>query len=477
MLKGKGKGKGVDQDSAEAVKWYRKAAQQGDAKAQVALGWAYMLGNGVRVDCAEAAMWYQKAVENREWGDIARSCLLSCWVDLGESFVRANNWAEAVNWHRKAAEQGDAGAQAMLGGAYAHGLGVQKNAAEAAKWSLKAADQYRGRAEQGDADCQSNLAGCYASAGDHPEAVKWYWRAAEQDVAIAQQMLGQYYEEGNGVPEDDIEAYKWFSLAVAQGVPATSRDALSSRMARAEIIEGQRRAAAFVARKESPGRSPSPGPQPRSGSAIQQAAGTAFFVTEDGYLVTSFHVVADAARIIVRTAKGPLTAKLISADKVNDVALLKVDGTFTALPLAASRAATLGQTVFTIGFPNPDLQGLAPKLTKGEISSLTGVQDDPREFQISVPVQPGNSGGPLVNQYGNVEGIVKARLADIATLKSTGSLPQNVNYAVKSSVLSVLLESLPGVSSKLKKPYPPKDLKFEDVVRETEGATALILVY
>ena len=59
----------------------------------------------------------------------------------------------------------------------------------------------------------------------------------------------------------------------------------------------------------------------------------------------------------------------------------------------------------------------------------------------------------------------------------SGSLPQNVNYAVKSSVLSVLLESLPGVSSKLKEPYPPRDRKFEDVVRETEGATALVLVY
>jgi serine protease Do len=65
-----------------------------------------------------------------------------------------------------------------------------------------------------------------------------------------------------------------------------------------------------------------------------------------------------------------------------------------------------------------------------------------------VAVQPGNSGGPLVNQYGNVVGVVEARLADIATLKSTGSLPQNVNYAVKSSVLSVLLESLPAISPK-----------------------------
>jgi len=123
------------------------------------------------------------------------------------------------------------------------------------------------------------------------------------------------------------------------------------------------------------------------------------------------------------------------------------------------------------------LQGFAPKLTKGEISSLTGMQDDPREFQISVPVQPGNSGGPLVNQYGNVMGIVEEQLADINTFKSTGSLPQNVNYAIKSSALNVLLESLPEVSAKLKEPNPSKDRKFEDVEKEAESAVALVLVY
>ena len=82
-----------------------------------------------------------------------------------------------------------------------------------------------------------------------------------------------------------------------------------------------------------------------------------------------------------------------------------------------------------------------------------------------------------MNQYGNVIGIVAARLADIATLKSTGSLPQNVNYAVKSSVLNVLLESLPDVSAKLKEPNPIKNRNFDDVVNEAQAAVGLVLVY
>jgi S1-C subfamily serine protease len=77
----------------------------------------------------------------------------------------------------------------------------------------------------------------------------------------------------------------------------------------------------------------------------------------------------------------------------NDLALLKVSGRFPALPLQSSRGVELGETVFTVGFPNITLQGMEPKLTEAKISSLSGVQDDPRYFQISVAVQPGNSGG------------------------------------------------------------------------------------
>src|SRR5207249_8879954 len=132
----------------------------------------------------------------------------------------------------------------------------------------------------------------------------------------------------------------------------------------------------------------------------------------------------------------------VRADKSNDLAVLKVTDTasrtfgFSALALASkgSGEARLGQPVFTIGFPNPDVQGTEPKLTRGEISSLAGMRDDPRHFQISVPVQPGNSGGPLVDLNGNVVGVVSMRMGDLRALKLTGALPQNVNYAIKSSV-------------------------------------------
>jgi S1-C subfamily serine protease len=132
--------------------------------------------------------------------------------------------------------------------------------------------------------------------------------------------------------------------------------------------------------------------------------------------------------------------------------------------------------VATIGFPDPSLQGFSPKLAKGEIASLSGASDDARYFQISVPVQPGNSGGALVDERGNVIGIVSAKLDESAALAASGALPENVNYAVKSSLLLSFLESVPDVSARLKSPNTA-DEKFEDVVKSAQDAAVLVLVY
>ena len=151
-------------------------------------------------------------------------------------------------------------------------------------------------------------------------------------------------------------------------------------------------------------------------------------------------------------------------------------GRFAPLPIAASRTGLLGGTVATVGFPDIGLQGFAPKLAKGEIASLSGAGDDPRYFQISVPVQPGNSGGALVDERGNVIGIVSAKLDASAALAASGALPENVNYAVKSSLLLSFLESVPAVSASLKAPVTA-DRKFEDVVKSAKAAAVLVLVY
>jgi hypothetical protein len=484
---------GLVTNFAEAAKWYRKAADQGNADAQYSLGSCYFAGQGVPQDHAEAEKWYLKAAETRgkqaqsisnfatsqleaaEKGGVQAELSLAYSLKMG-IFGQKKDPKEAAKWYREAAEKGNASAQWSLGEMYADGDGIDPDPVEAARFLAKTA-------EQGDADYQSMLAYRYFKGKgvvqDYGEAAKWFRKAADQGNPLGQSGLGVMCAHGVGVLKNDIEAYKWFSLAAAQGddESAKNRDRLTQSMSRSEIAEGQRLAREFVARKEGGPSDRVGGQDSATATAAPRFTGTGFFVTDDGYLLTCYHVVQDAGRIAVRTKAGTFSAKIVKSDKANDIALLKVAGKFPTLPVGLSRGMKLGESVFTIGFPNIELQGFAPKLTKGEISSLTGVQDDPREFQISVAVQPGNSGGPLVNLYGNVVGIVAARLADMATLETTGSLPQNVNYAVKSSVLNVLLESMPEISAKLIEPHPAKDRPFEDVEAEAEGAVAVVLVY
>ena len=184
-------------------------------------------------------------------------------------------------------------------------------------------------------------------------------------------------------------------------------------------------------------------------------------------------MVKDAAKVRLLTGAGLIDAKVVQVDAANDLALLKADGRFASLPIAASRSVALGGPVATVGFPDIGLQGFAPKLAKGEIASLSGAGDDPRYFQISVPVQPGNSGGALVDEHGNVVGIVSAKLNEAAALAASGSLPENVNYAVKSSLLLSFLESVSDVDAKLKTPVTA-DRKFEDVVKSAQDAAVQI---
>ncbi len=122
------------------------------------------------------------------------------------------------------------------------------------------------------------------------------------------------------------------------------------------------------------------------------------------------------------------------------------------------------------------LHEFAPKFARGEIAALSGAGDDARYFQISVPVQPGNSGGALVDERGNVVGVVSAKLNARAAVLSSGALPENVNYAVKSSFLLSFLESVPEISAKLKEPNK-KERKFDDVVSDAEKAAVLVVVY
>ena len=172
------------------------------------------------------------------------------------------------------------------------------------------------------------------------------------------------------------------------------------------------------------------------------STGTGFFVASGGYLVTNNHVIKDKTDYAVRDLKGRFyKATAVARDTTRDLALLKVSGSFAPLRVASSETVSKGQRVLAVGYPQISIQGNESKVTDGIISSFSGINNDDHWFQISVPIQGGNSGGPLVTENGAVVGVVVATANVAKFFKMTGNLPQNVNYAIKSKVLIDFLKS------------------------------------
>lgn len=205
-----------------------------------------------------------------------------------------------------------------------------------------------------------------------------------------------------------------------------------------------------------------------SSTAYADAFGTGFFVSSQGHVITNAHVIEGAVKLLVRTKSGiQHEAKILAVDNSNDLALLKIDSQSKALHIRSTEGLEKGARVFTVGFPNPYLQGIEPKYTDGVISSFSGLRNKPSVMQISVPIQPGNSGGPLVDAEGNVIGIIVSKLNALTVLAKQEYIPENVNFAIKSDYALPLIINIPSNDRSLKrKTY---------AVSEIEESTVLII--
>ncbi len=164
------------------------------------------------------------------------------------------------------------------------------------------------------------------------------------------------------------------------------------------------------------------------------------FALRDGYVVTNYHVVEEAKSISLKGIDGDsytsYTAIVVTKDKNNDIAILKIndprfDG-FDSIPYSVSlKQMDVGEDVFVLGYPMTQALGNEIKLTNGIISARTGYQGDISTYQISAPVQPGNSGAPMFDSNGNIIGIVVAGVPGA----------DNVGYAIKTLYLKVLIEN------------------------------------
>ncbi len=438
--------KGYDAHKAgnhsDAVAFWRKAAEGGSVSAQFALGVVYHKGEGVTRNIKEAMSWFRKAANN---GDSQAQYNLGLAFGLGEGVPR--DYEEAVKWYRKAAEGGLAQAQSNLGAAYQAGDGVIK---------------------------------------DDKKAIYWIRKAADQGLAIAQSNLGRAYEMGVGVEVDYGEAEKWLRLAAAQGhkkaISSLKELKEKSQAAEAQRKERERQAAkarrkeqerqaAKARRKEQERQAAEARRKEKEREAAElrrkeeqriaeakqnrlmpASSGSGFAVSAIGHVVTNNHVISGCQKVVIHHKGQSVLARTLAFDPQNDLAVLK--GNFqpsTVLKFSESSPELL-QDIYVAGYPFGQRISRGVKVTKGIISSLTGAGNNFSNIQIDAALQPGNSGGPIVDEKGNVVGVAVAKLDIKKILKDYGTLPENTNFGVKTSVVKSMLDSnnikLPQPSSK-----------------------------
>lgn len=191
-----------------------------------------------------------------------------------------------------------------------------------------------------------------------------------------------------------------------------------------------------------PSPSAPPVPPPTTQPAVTKtSSGTGFFVGTTGQVITNAHVVEGCTDAKVRGRSVPeAAARIVARDSINDLALLISD--YRNEKQASVRmTARLGEPVAAFGFPLTQVLATSGNFTLGNITALAGIGDDTRYIQISAPIQPGNSGGPLLDEQGNIVGVVTAKLNALKTLVNSGDVPQNVNFAIRATGLVAFLQS------------------------------------
>lgn len=428
-------GLGVKKDLTKALEWWRKAAEQGIAAAQFNLGIAYSTGKGVPINKAKALEWYQKSADQ---GDS------SAQYNLGHLYYTGDgvpiNKAKALEWFQKAADQGEAGSQYYLGIIFDEGDGIPKDEAVAFEWFTKAANQ-------GDSYAQFELGNKYSSGSGVPKndvmAAEWFQKSAAQGLPKAQFEISLRYRFGGGVTQNNLVAYAWFNLAAVNLAKAErSRSVYESVLTPAERIQGQALASNWkIGETFDPQKIGSASTSVPNGTLTKQGTGTAFFVSSNGHALTNFHVVNGCIELRASGRDG--IAKVITSDTVNDLALLQLSSksaNFAKLNSAPTKMRQ-GEDVVVFGYPLEWALSSGGNLTPGIVSALTGLGNNTNQIQITAPIQPGSSGSPVMDRKGNVVGVVSMKLSDSKMIKATGSVAQNVNFAVSGQTVKSFLDA------------------------------------
>ncbi|WP_061022381.1 S1C family serine protease [Bradyrhizobium sp. CCH5-F6] len=239
--------------------------------------------------------------------------------------------------------------------------------------------------------------------------------------------------------------------------------------------DGLSKAGDFTKVAAKPQAAPDKQAPPAAGSRTARSkSGTGFVVSANGHIVTNNHVISGCADIKGNlTGEAAITLRVVSSDANNDLALLQAPSTtaFKDFARIRDRSIRSGDSVVAIGFPYHGMLTSDFTVTTGIVSSLSGMRNDTRFLQISAPVQPGNSGGPLFDATGQIVGVVTGKVDALRIAVATGNIPENINFAIKTGVLRDFLDNsvVPYQTAE-----PKGELKTTDIAANARPYTMLI---
>lgn len=239
--------------------------------------------------------------------------------------------------------------------------------------------------------------------------------------------------------------------------------------------EGLSKAGDFTKVAAKPHAAPDKQLPPASGKAARVKSGTGFVVSASGHIVTNNHVINGCVGDLKGNLAGEaaMVLRVVSTDANNDLALLQAPSTATFKDFARIRDRSFhsGDSVVAIGFPYHGLLSSDFTVTTGIVSSLSGMRNDTRFLQISAPVQPGNSGGPLFDTTGQIVGVVTGKIPGLRIAAATGDIPENINFAIKTGALRDFLDNsvVPYRTAE-----PRGELKTTEIAGNARAYTMLI---
>ena len=527
------KGQGVPQDYKTAVKWIRLAAKQGFASAQYNLGVMYERGRGVPQDDKTAVKWIRLAAKQ---GFARAQGNLGVMYENGRGVPQ--NYKTALKWYRLAAKKGFSPAKNNLSRIQKKiartgdtpTVTAKKSPTPSSKVNKKIdkmtlpmtldwegiADNIRGTVtvpeltkwKKSEVPVEFRLGLFSCNGSSHYRSGNWKGEGTTRGVfsvkcSNGRVITGTYTSpkagEGIGSGKDDTGAnvvyHYGMGASKVTNVTAKQSPPPSSSAAEQENEKLRKEVARLKKQNQSKPKqvakkTPQPTPEPKTSTS-----GSGFFVSKSGHVITNQHIVNKCKKVTVGdNAEKQVAADIIETDRENDLALLKLSSLKMAsvetksliqklgikiVPLASDgllrfEDVDLGEDVLVAGYPYGEIFSDSIKVTKGIVSASKGFGDDSGQFQMDAAVQPGNSGGPIYDENGNIVGVVVAQLNKMKFAKQSGSMPENVNFGIKASTVRQFLSSS-GLPTKWSK--RSKSMSTKEIAKIAENQTVMVMCH